>query len=116
MPFALSIPDNSIYQNSSLLYHRAGWFFLSSFIPDTIGLSAAFIVRHTMPPFLRQLRRNLIPTIGSANICPRCPVLALSASEIDTSRLFGIHFYSLNIVHCSVVFNVENAILNDLGT
>ncbi len=52
--------------------------------------------------------------IGSADICPRCYVLASSVREIDSSHLFDIHFYSLDIIRCSVVVDVETTVAENL--
>ena len=43
-------------------------------------------------------------------------MLASSASEIDSSHLFGIHFYPLYIVHCSIVLYEQLPVTENLGT
>ena len=52
--------------------------------------------------------------IGSADICPRCSVLASSASEVDSSHLFGLYLSPLYIVHCSLVSYIELAVAKNL--
>ena len=43
-------------------------------------------------------------------------MLASSSSEIDFSLLFGIHFYSLHIIRCSVAVNVELPVTENFCT
>ena len=67
-----------------------------------------------MPLLSSSIASEFNSDIGSADICPRCPVLASSASEVDSSHLFGVYFRPLYIVRCYVVLYVELSVTEDL--
>lgn len=99
-PFrSLNTPITRFLKTPACSSFRACWSFLSSFIPDTIGLSAAFIVRHIMPLLSSSITSEFNSDIGSADFCPRCSVLASFASEVDSSHLFSLYLPPLYIIH-----------------
>ena len=67
----------SIYRNSSLLYHQAGWLFLCS------------------------LRPNLIRTIGTADFRRWCPVFGISVAEVSPAVLCAREFRERNMFFSS---------------
>ena len=108
-----SLISHSIKTPACSTTKQAGVFFLL-LSPILSGFPQRSLCGIPCRSFLCPFASESYSDIGSANICPRCSVLASSVREIDSSHLFGLYLSPLDIIRCSIVLYEQLAVSEDL--